>query len=147
MFLEFARSRGLRLTSQRMIIIDTIFATEDHFTAEQLFERVRAKDAAIGRATIYRTLRLLTESGLLQDVDLGKDQKYYDPNYILHPNHNHIICEDCDRVLEFENPRLEELENEIIRDLGFEIRSQRIQITAHCEQLKQSGSCVRKDCH
>ena len=113
-FLAFIDSKKLRLTSQRMIIIDVVFNTEEHFTADQLLEWSRAKDASISRATVYRTLPLLTESGLVHEMDFGKDQKYYDPNYADHPNHHHIICEDCDRIVEFESEKIEKLEDENI---------------------------------
>ncbi len=145
MFLDFARQRGIKMTSQRMAIVDAAFGTGDHFTADQLLDRVRQKDGSVSRATVYRTLHLLTESRLVREIDFGRDQKYYDPNYALHPNHHHIICQDCDRILEFEDGQLEEREGEITRRMGFALQSQRIQITAHCEKFLQSGSCERKD--
>jgi len=144
-FLAFIDSKKLRLTSQRMIIIDVVFNTEEHFTADQLLEWSRAKDASISRATVYRTLPLLTESGLVHEMDFGKDQKYYDPNYADHPNHHHIICEDCDRIVEFESEKIEKLEDEIAHKLGFALRSQNLRITANCESLKKNGSCQQKD--
>jgi Fur family ferric uptake transcriptional regulator len=143
-FLEFIESKKLRLTSQRMTIIDVVFSTEEHFTAEQLLEWSRAKDPSISRATVYRTLPLLTESGLVQEMDFGKDYKYYDPNYGEHPNHHHIICEDCDRIVEFESKKIDRLEDEITQKLGFEMRSQNLRITANCESLKKHGSCKQK---
>lgn len=132
---------------QRMAIIDTVFRTEEHFTAEQLLEWSREKDHSVSRATVYRTLPLLTESGLVREMDFGKDYKFYDPNYADHPNHNHIICQDCERIVEFESEKIEQLEDEITHNLGFSLKSQRIQITANCEELKKLGSCRNKDCH
>lgn len=146
-FLEFLESKALRLTSQRQVIVDTVFSTEQHFTAEQLLEWSRARDRSISRATVYRTLPLLTESGLVRELDLGKDQKVYDPNYADHPNHNHIICHDCDRIVEFESEKLERLESEITRNLGFSLKAQRLQISASCDELKKAGTCKNKNCH
>jgi Fur family ferric uptake transcriptional regulator len=145
-FLAFIESKGLRLTTQRMAIIDTVFSTEEHFTAEQLLEWSRERDRSVSRATVYRTLPLLTESGLVREMDFGKDYKYYDPNYAEHPNHNHIICQDCDRIVEFESEKMEKLEDEITHNLGFSLKTQRIQINANCEELKKLGSCRNKDC-
>lgn len=145
-FLAFIESKGLRLTTQRMAIIDTVFSTEEHFTAEQLLEWSRERDQSVSRATVYRTLPLLTESGLVREMDFGKDYKYYDPNYAEHPNHNHIICQDCDRIVEFESEKIEKLEDEITHNLGFSLKTQRIQINANCEELKKMGSCRNKDC-
>src|SRR5204862_2932469 len=121
------------------IIVDTVFGTEEHFTAEQLLEWSRAKDASISRATVYRTLPLLTESGLVREMDFGKDYKFYDPNYAEHPNHSHIICNDCEKIVEFDSEKIEKLENEISHRLGFALKDHRLQITATCEQLKRLG--------
>ena len=129
-----------------MAIIDTVFSTEEHFTADQLLEWSRERDRSVSRATVYRTLPLLTESGLVREMDFGKDYKYYDPNYADHPNHNHIICQDCDHIVEFESEKIEKLEDEITNNLGFSLKTQRIQINANCEELKRMGSCRNKDC-
>jgi Fur family ferric uptake transcriptional regulator len=143
-FMAFLAHKNLRITTQREIIIDTVFSTEEHFTAEQLLEWSRAKDPLISRATVYRTLPLLTESGLVREMDFGKDYKFYDPNYAAHPNHNHIICNDCEKIVEFESDKLSKLESEITQKLGFSLKAQRLQITATCEVLKKAGSCKNK---
>ena len=145
-FFIFLAQKNLRITSQREVIIDTVFSTDKHFTAEQLLEWSRARDRSVSRATVYRTLPLLTESGLVREMDFGKDYKFYDPNYADHPNHNHIICQDCDRIVEFESETIDKLESEITHRLGFSVKSQRLQITATCEELKKLGTCKNKTC-
>src|SRR5678815_926800 len=145
-FLRFLASRSLRLTAQRQAIIDTVFDTEEHFTAEQLLGWSQERDQSISRATVYRTLPLLTESGLVREMDFGKDHKFYDPNYADHPNHSHIICQDCDKIVEFVSEKIERLENEISHKLGFELKMQRLQISARCEELKKLGACKKKAC-
>src|SRR5439155_24810848 len=136
-FMEFLGQKNLRLTSQRQAIIDTVFSTEEHFTADQLLEWSRRRDRSVSRATVYRTLPLLTESGLVREMDFGKDYKFYDPNYADHPRHNHIICQDCDKIVEFESASLERIENRITQRLGFSPQSHRLQISARCEELKR----------
>jgi Fur family ferric uptake transcriptional regulator len=143
-FLEFLDKKNLRITSQRRAIVDTVFSTDQHFTAEQLLEWARKKDSSVSRATVYRTLPLLTESGLVHEMDFGKDYKIYDPNYADHPNHNHIICNDCDKIVEFESERLNALESEISGKLGFEVQSQQLTINASCEEMKRVGACKNK---
>src|SRR6186997_2327170 len=128
-FMEFLAQKNLRITSQRQVIIDTVFSTDKHFTAEELLEWSRAKDRSVSRATVYRTLPLLTESGLVQEMDFGKDYKFYDPNYADHPNHNHIICQDCEKIVEFESDKIARLESEISHELGFSVKTQRRQVT------------------
>ena len=143
-FMDFLGSRNLRLTSQRHAIIETVFNTDKHFTADQLLEWSREKDKSVSRATVYRTLPLLTESGLVREMDFGKDYKFYDPNYADHPNHSHIICNDCEKIVEFESEKIDRLENEITHRLGFAIKTQRLQITGTCEELKKLGACRHK---
>lgn len=145
-FMQFLAEKNLRITTQRQIIIETVFNTDQHFTAEQLLEWSRAKDNSISRATVYRTLPLLTESGLVKEMDFGKEYSFYDPNYADHPNHNHLICNDCEKIVEFESDKLEQIEDEISKKLGFSIKAQRVQITGSCEQLKRAGTCKNK-CH
>jgi Fur family ferric uptake transcriptional regulator len=143
-FLDFLGRKKLRLTAQRRAIIESAFSTDQHFTAEQLLAWSRKRDNSVSRATVYRTLPLLTESGLVGEMDLGKDRKYYDPNYAERPRHNHIICQDCQQIFEFESEKLEVLEKEIGRRLGFLILGRRLQITASCEEFRKSGHCSRR---
>src|SRR5881628_1418660 len=143
-FLEFLTKRNLRITSQRQAIVDSVFDTEEHFTAEQLLAWSRRRDKSVSRATVYRTLPLLTESGLVREMDFGKDHKFYDPNYAKHPHHNHIICQDCEKIVEFESDKIEQIETEISQRLGFSVKTHRLQITATCEDLKKLGGCKKK---
>jgi Fur family ferric uptake transcriptional regulator len=144
-FMNFLAGKNLRLTAQRQAIIDTAFSTRQHFTAEQLLAWSRRRDRSVSRATVYRTLPLLTESGLIREMDFGKDYKFYDPNYAEHPHHNHIICQDCEKIVEFESAKIEQLEMEISRRLGFSVKSHRLQITAHCDEYRKLGKCDRKE--
>ncbi len=141
--MDFLAEKSLRVTAQRRAIIDTVFSTRQHFTADQLLAWSRERDNSVSRATVYRTLPLLTESGLVREMDFGKDYKFYDPNYAERPSHNHIICEDCQKIIEFESDKLDELEVDIARRLGFRVTGRRLQISARCEELKKHGTCNR----
>lgn len=140
----FLRRKGLRRTVQRDAIIEAAFGTREHFTAEDLLDMARRKERSVSRATVYRTLPLLVESGLLRELDLGRDQQYYDPNFIQHPHHNHLICLDCDRIVEFEDVHMEVLENCISKRLGFTPAVKMIRIEATCEQFRTTGTCPNK---
>ena len=144
--MSFLESKNLRLTAQRRAIIDTVFNTEEHFTAEQLLGWARQKDRSVSRATVYRTLPLLTQSGVVREMDFGKDYKFYDPNYADHPHHSHIICGDCEKIVEFESEKIERLECEISQKLGFSVKTQRLQITGACQTMKKLGTCKNKAC-
>ena len=138
---DFLSSKGLRKTAQRDAIIQAAFGTRDHYTAERLLERARKLEGSVSRATVYRTLPLLVECGVLREMDFGKEHKHYDPNFNDHPHHNHLICVDCDKIVEFEDRNIETLENCISKRLGFSPASKIVRIEARCDELKLHGAC------
>ncbi|HVJ44929.1 MAG TPA: transcriptional repressor [Luteolibacter sp.] len=138
---DFIRRKGLRRTNQRDVIMRAVFSKDEHFTAEELFERVRKADSDTSRATVYRTLGLLVEANLLREIDLGDNQTTYDPNFVDKPSHNHLVCIDCGRVVEFEDLNLDLLNDCVTRRLGFKPLRQSIKIEANCEQLRLKGRC------
>ncbi len=138
---EFIRRKGLRKTVQREQIVDVAFSRDEHFTAEELFERVRKVDAETSRATVYRTLGLLVEADLLRQIDLGENQVTYDPNFLNKPSHNHLVCIDCGKVVEFEDHNVDIQTDCVSRRLGFKTVRQSIKMEANCEQLRLKGRC------
>jgi Fur family ferric uptake transcriptional regulator len=142
---SFLGSKGLRRTRQRDVIVEAAFSTDEHFNADELHDRARRIDRTVSRATVYRTLGLLVESGLLREIDLGRGQTCYDPNFLDKPEHNHLICADCDRVVEFEDDHIAVLEDCITRRLGFTPASKSIRIVAKCDRLARTGHCDYRD--
>ncbi|GAA5483759.1 Fur family transcriptional regulator [Haloferula sargassicola] len=138
---SFIRKKGLRRTPQRDAIVRLAFSEDDHFTAEELFERVRKHNINASRATVYRTIALLVEAKLLREIDLGHDTTTYDPNFLDKPSHNHLVCIDCGKVLEFEDSHVDLLNECLTRRMGFRPVSQTIKIEACCEQLRTKGTC------
>lgn len=141
---DFLADKGLRRTSQRDAIIEAAFSTTEHFTADELLEFAKQRDATVSRATVYRTLPLLVECGVLREMDFGRDKKVYDPNYIDHPSHGHLICLDCEKIVEFEDRNIETLENCISKRLGFSPSTKFIRIEGHCDELRRSGACANR---
>ncbi|KAB2638590.1 MAG: transcriptional repressor [Verrucomicrobia bacterium] len=138
---DFIRRKGLRRTAQRERIVAAVFSKDEHFSAEELYERVCTSATNTSRATVYRTLSLLVEAALLREIDLGDDQTTYDPNFLDKPAHNHLVCIDCGRVVEFEDLQLDSLTAGMTRQLGFEPIRQSLKIEATCEQLRNYGRC------
>ena len=138
---EFIRKKGLRRTNQREAIVNLVFSKDEHFSAEELFERVRKVNAETSRATVYRTLGLLVEADLLRQIDLGESQITYDPNFLDKPSHNHLVCIDCGRVVEFEDENIDTQTDSVTRSLGFRTVRQSIKIEASCEQLRLNSRC------
>ena len=140
---EFLASKGLRKTTQRDAIIEAAFSTDRHYTAEELLVMARGVEPSVSRATVYRTLPILVESGLLREVDLGQGCKVYDPNFVDHPHHNHLICLDCQSIIEFEDLNMELLENCITKRMGFTPVNKQVRIEARCDELRLNGTCRR----
>lgn len=141
---DYIAEKGLRKTSQRDAIIEAAFSTTEHYTAEELLLMARKLDMAVSRATVYRTLPLLVECGVLKEMDFGKDYKFYDPNYVDHPNHNHLICVDCNRIVEFEDVHIDTLETCISKRLGFTPERKTVRIEATCDELQRKGVCTQR---
>jgi len=140
-FDDFIRQRGMRRTGQRDVIVEAAFSNDDHFTAEELMEKARRIDPKTSRATLYRTISLLVECGLLREIDLGKDERVYDPNFLDSPDHNHLICIDCGKVIEFEDDNTAVLIDCITRRLGFRPTLKSMRIEACCDKLRADGVC------
>lgn len=138
---EFIKRKGLRRTGQRETIVVAAFSRDEHFTAEDLCARVKQLDAGISRATVYRSLALMVEAGLLRAIDVGNDLTTYDPNFLDKPAHNHLVCIDCGRIVEFEDEHLQLLNDCVTRRLGYRPVRQSIKIEATCEQLRLHGRC------
>jgi Fur family transcriptional regulator, ferric uptake regulator len=140
----YLAEKGLRKTPQRDAIVQAAFSTTEHYTAEELLVMARKVDRSVSRATVYRTLPLLVECGVLREMDFGKDYKFYDPNYLDHPTHNHLICVDCSRIVEFEDQHIDLLESCITKRLGFSLASKNLRIEASCDALRKYGECKNR---
>lgn len=141
---DFIEEKGLRKTMQRDAIIEAAFSTTEHYTAEDLLAMSKKIEPSVSRATVYRTLPLLVECGVLKEMDFGKDYKFYDPNYIDHPTHNHLICIDCNKIVEFEDVHIDTLETCISKRLGFTPERKVVRIEATCDELRDTGACARR---
>jgi Fe2+ or Zn2+ uptake regulation protein len=140
-FKEFLVKRGLRVTNQRLAIFDAAFAQKEHFTAEQLLEHARAIDDSVSRATVYRTLPIMTESALLREVDIGTGEKFYLPNSDNNAQVAQVVCLDCDKIFEISAPFMEWYGTTVSSKLGLTPVSQRLQVSAHCNAFRQTGAC------
>ena len=142
-FKEFLTSKGLRVTNQRLAIFDAAYGHPDHFTAEDLLDRARDIDATVSRATVYRALPILTESSLIREVDVGRDYKFYMANKNATTFQAQVICLDCDKIFEIDAPFMEWYCKTVADKLSLEVETQRLQVSAHCTELKAAGICER----
>ncbi|HTS75936.1 MAG TPA: transcriptional repressor [Bryobacteraceae bacterium] len=127
------RQRGVRLTRQRRLLLDLIDQSGKHLDAESLYRLAKEKDSRLNRVTVYRTLKLLKEGGLVDELDLmhyGGDQHYYETR--LKQEHAHIICLRCGKVEEFFGEPLQKLRRQIEAHFGFQILLARTEIGGYC---------------
>ncbi len=132
-FEEFLRKKGLKSTRQRRLVVERVFSTHTHFSAEGLFELLRKEDESISKATVYRTLALLTESRLLEPIDFGKGYKYYE-HVLGHSHHDHLVCIRCGRIKEFEDDTIEEIQVDVSRKMRFKPMSHSLKIFGSCRR-------------
>ena len=139
-FKKFLTSKGLRVTNQRLAIFNAAFTCEHHYTAEDLLDSARKLDDSVSRATVYRALPLLTQSGLIREVDVGKDYKYYAANKDVKTFQAQVICEDCDKIFEIDAPFMEWYGKTVAEKLGLTTVGQRLQVITKCNK---SGACEK----
>jgi Fur family ferric uptake transcriptional regulator len=138
----FFASKGLRFTKQREALVTLIFRNDEHFKPEDLLPKL-AKAHAASRATVYRTIALLVESGMLREISLGGGERLYDPNFLRSPHHNHLICVDCRAIIEFEDPNMDVMQNCVTRRLGFSPTQKALRIEGSCDRLRLLGTCPK----
>jgi Fur family transcriptional regulator, ferric uptake regulator len=123
--------KGLRSTDQRKLIVETFFRSDNHVSIEELLAEVRASDPRVGYATVYRTLKLLTECGVANERRFGDGLTRYElADETTH--HDHLICVECGDIVEFEESRIEDLQEKVARKYGFELRSHKHELYGIC---------------
>lgn len=129
--------RGLRHTRQREVLTEIFFNTDGHHSLDELLVMARSKNSGIGYATVYRTLKLLTELGLAHERHFADGQTRYEATDGLH--HDHLICTRCKKIVEFEEERIEQLQNEVAARLGFRLSSHKMELYGLCEACQSAA--------
>lgn len=137
-FEQHLKKSGLKLTPQRNRIFERAFSTHDHFSAEQLYEWLKAEDGGgASRATVYRTLSMLTDAGFLESLDAGQGELLYE-HVLGHSHHDHLVCTECGRIEEFRESRIEELQEEMAEKFGFRLTSHSMRLFGLCPGCRRS---------
>lgn len=144
---RYLEREGLKFTGQRQLITEVFFDPQyaaDHPSVEELFLRVRERDDRIGYATVYRTLKVLVDCGLASPRRLGDKQTRFEPE---HPgeHHDHLVCTACGAIIEFEEDRIEELQDEVARGFGFRLSNHRMVLYGQPEGDCRVPNCRRED--
>lgn len=130
-FRSFLSTKGLKLTKEREEIWKEILATKGHFDPEGLFVGLKRKGSKVSRASVYRTIPLLAESGLIEEVEKTDKRSHYE-RVTPAEHHDHMICLRCGRVIEFYSPDLETLQDELCRRQQFNGIRHTLEILGHC---------------
>jgi Fur family ferric uptake transcriptional regulator len=127
---KILKKSGLRYTPQRQAILDELNHKRDHRDVEEIYFSLKTKGINVSRATVYRTLELLVNHHLVRRLDLGEGKYRYESKDSNH--HDHIICLDCNKIIEFMNNRIEELQEKVAQENGFLLQRHVHQLFGHC---------------
>jgi len=142
-FQEYLATRGLNLTRQREEVLRCLMAAENHLSLDDAYATAKRRDKTIGRATVFRTLRLLKECGLVAEVGSADGRARFELK-ADRPHHDHMICVECGRIIEFESPRMEQFQNQAVRRQGFVALWHRHEIFGRCVACAKTRS-AKKD--
>ena len=135
-FQAFLKKRNKRQTPERFAVLEEIYKTDDHVDADELYVRLKQDGTRVSRATVYNTLELLLECDLVVRHQFGKNQAKYERAY-SYWQHDHLICMDCNELLEFCDPRLQSIQEMVADIYEFDIKH---------HSLNMYGHCMREDC-
>ncbi len=143
LFRRYLHRQGFRQTPERFEVLDALYDTDEHIDADELYYRLRTRKRSISRATVYNTLNLLEACDLVISHQFGdKGATRYEPSF-RYWQHDHLICLDCSKVLEFCDPRIQRIQDLVAEIYNFEIKSHDLNLYGHCRRddctHRQSG--------
>jgi Fur family ferric uptake transcriptional regulator len=139
----YMAEQGLRSTGQRRVIIERFFESKGHVSIDELLANVRRTDPGVGYATVYRTMKLLTASGIAHEHKFGDGLARYEPTDDS-THHDHLICVECGRIQEFEEPLIEDLQERIAQRYDFQIVEHKHELYGLCDQPSCRAKALQK---
>jgi Fur family ferric uptake transcriptional regulator len=140
-FRTYVRRRGMRMTPERMALFEEIFSRHEHVDADRLHAEMERNGRKISRASVYRNLDLLAESGLVRKHRLDRNRFLYEHIHVGF-THDHLVCQECGRVVEFVSPGIRELQRELARAHDFDPSAASVHIVGRCLVCKQAREAV-----
>ena len=134
-FLNSLKEKSLRVTKERMTLLEEIMKTRGHFDSEELYDKIRSKGLKISRATIYNTLNVLVECGLISKYRFGENHARFE-KAIGRPRHDHLICLECGDIIEFVNEKLDAIQKEVCEENKFKWHNSTLQIFGICAKCQ-----------
>ena len=134
---EFLMKYNLKSTNQRRLIFDSFIKLKKHVSAENFCAIIKQHDKSVGQATVYRMLKLLTDSGIAQKLEMGNGVPVYEPD-MGHDHHDHMICEICGNCIEFHDEGLEKLQLELAEKHDFYLTTHKMVLYGICRQCREN---------
>ncbi|MBE9531988.1 MAG: transcriptional repressor [Proteobacteria bacterium] len=130
---SYMEKKGLKSTNQRDCIAEAFFKTNTHISLDELLKKAKRKTNKIGYATVYRTMKMLAESGLAVQRQFGDGQTRFE-NLPADGHHDHIICVKCSKIAEFKNEKIEEQQLKSAKELGFTVINHKLELYGYCKK-------------
>jgi len=135
---SFLKEKGLKSTRQRDLIVSEFLEMGEHVTAEELYREISKKYSDIGFTTVYRTLKLLNKSGLAAERVFADNLTRYEP-LSAEDHHDHLICMKCGSITEFQDLRIERLQERVADEFGFVAVSHKMELYGYCKKCKDNA--------
>jgi len=135
-FVNYLSEHNLKWTRQRKVILQAFLKVEKHFTIDEFYRLVNRKNGRIGYATVYRTLKLICNSGLARQIDFGEGKVRFEHEY-AHEHHDHLVCTRCGKFIEIKSARIERLQNKLAEEHYFKPARHKLQIFGTCKECRK----------
>ena len=129
------KMKGHPVTAQRQLLLKLIRDAHGHIDAKELYRRASSKNKSVGPATVYRSLSLFKQLGLVDERRFGKMGCYYEIKHL--PEHQHLVCQGCGKVIEFESPLIRKLVDKVQSEHSFNVTKAELYLEGYCEQCKE----------
>lgn len=138
-FSNYLKEKNLRITRERELLVDEIMNGDGHFDADALYAQIKQKGLKVSRATVYNTLDLLVECGLISKYRFGSSQSRYEKAF-GRPRHDHLICLECGEIIEFVSDKLNKIQAEVCKENNFQLQNSTLQIFGNCSNCQKKHS-------
>lgn len=135
-FTAYLSNQSLKMTPQRRLILDTFLSQSQHLSPEELYDKVRKRDKSVGQATVYRTLKLLVEAGIVEALDFADGVTRYEVSW-GEEHHDHLICENCGKNIEILDQTIEKRQESIAKEHGFKLSHHKMYLYGICSDCRK----------